>query len=303
MRVLVSGVSGRLGPWLARALAAGGHEPVFFARRPLEGGEWGDFEQVIGDANDLKACVESARGRRLDAIMHAAAQPVPTDTVGTDSWKDYATCDLTMRTNILGLFNMLQAALRSDIGIFIQTGSNCATGHSFRISGTDFPIRYLPIDEEHPVDVEDSYSYSKYAGELLLDSYARSYGMKCYAVRAGWNLDEEMRRKQAAEFSKPVQSLRSVLNPWVAFEDCSAAHVAILDRAADGALPPFAQYYCHADDSCASEPTMDILKKFRPDLLPRLKSALPGFAPFMSNQKLKDHTGWAPRYTWRDFAP
>jgi nucleoside-diphosphate-sugar epimerase len=190
--------------------------------------------------------------------------------------------------------------LRNDIGIFVQTGSNCATGHAFRISGNDFPIRYLPIDEEHPVDVEDSYSYSKYAGELLLDSYSRSYGMRCYAVRSGWILDAEMRRKFAPKFSEPVSGLFSVFNPWVAYEDCSMAHIRILEKAAQNDLPLFSAYYCHADDTNASEPTMDIIRKYRPDLLARLKCSLPGYAPFMSNAKLKQHTGWTHSHTWRE---
>ncbi|MDR3121891.1 MAG: NAD(P)-dependent oxidoreductase [Clostridiales bacterium] len=299
MRVLVTGVNGRLGKWLVRDLAANGHEPVLFTRKPVSEPAFAGYQQIRGDVNSLSDCVAAMQGQKLDAIVHPAAIPSPTDTVGTDKWKDLATCELTMKTNIMGLYNMLQGALRSDIGIFIQTGSNCATGHGFRISGTDFPIRYLPIDEEHPVDVEDSYSYSKFAGELLLDSYARSYGIRCYAVRSGWILDEEMRKKFAPRFAEPVKDLFSVLNPWVSFEDCSLAHVRILEKAALKELPLYAAYYCHADDTNASEPTIDIIKKFRPDLLSRLKSPLPGYAPFMSNQKLKDHTGWTHNYTWR----
>jgi nucleoside-diphosphate-sugar epimerase len=183
----------------------------------------------------------------------------------------------------------------------VQTGSNCATGHAFRISGANFPIHYLPVDEEHPVDVEDSYSYSKYAGEILLDSYARSYGMRTYAVRSGWILDEAMRKKFAPAFNQPVKDLYSVFNPWVSFEDCSMAHIRILQKAVKAELPLFAKYYCHADDTSASEPTLDIIRKFQPDLLLRLKSGLPGYAPFMSNQKLKDQTGWTHNHTWRVF--
>jgi len=301
MRVLVTGVNGRLGKWIVKDLLACGHEPVLFTRKPVEREEFKGLRQILGDINDLGTCVESMKGLKLDAVIHPAAIPSPSDTKDSDSWNNYEKCGLTMQTNIMGLYNMLQGALRNDIGIFVQTGSNCATGHGFRISGTDFPIHYLPIDEEHPVDVEDSYSYSKYAGEILLDSYAHSYGMRCYAVRSGWILDAEMRERFAPSFNGPVKSLFSVLNPWVSFEDCSKAHIKILEKAGEGLLPVFAKYYCHADDTNASEYTMDIIKKFRPDLLLYLKAPLPGYAPFMSNQKLKDHTGWTHNYTWREF--
>lgn len=302
MRVLLTGVNGRLGKWLLKDLIANGHEPVIFTRAPVELEIAKDVQQIRGDINDLKTCVEALKGQHIDAVIHPAAKPSPTDTVGSDSWNDYDTCPLTMQTNIMGLYNMLQGALRNDVGIFVQTGSNCATGHGYRLSNTDFPIKYLPIDEEHPVDVEDSYSYSKYAGELLLDSYSRSYGMQCYAIRSGWILDDDMRRRNAPRFSEPVKDLYSVFNPWVSFEDCSMAHIKIMEKAAEGELPLFAAYYCHADDTVASEPSMEIIKKFRPELLLRMKSHLPGYAPFMSNQKLKDHTGWTHNHTWRVYA-
>jgi Nucleoside-diphosphate-sugar epimerases len=302
MRVLVTGVSGLLGKWITRDLMKSGFEPVIFTREPVEDDEFKGLQQIPGNINDLQTCVESMKGQNFGAIIHLAAVKISTDAIGSDSWKDYETCGLTMKTNIMGLYNMLQGALRNDIGIFIQAGSNSATGHDMpRISKTDFPIRYLPIDEEHPVDVENSYGYTKYVGEILLDSYARAYGIQCYAVRAGWNLDEAMRKQWAIDSDGPVLSLFELFNPWVAFEDCSMAHIYILEKAIKGELPLFSSYYCHADDTLALEPTMDIIRKFRPDLLLRLKSTLPGYAPFMSNQKLKNHTGWAPKYTWREF--
>ncbi|MCL2741299.1 MAG: NAD(P)-dependent oxidoreductase [Oscillospiraceae bacterium] len=302
MRVLVTGSTGRLGGRIVGDLLAAGHEPVLFTRRPVSGGAFDGLRQELGDVNDLRSCVEAMAGGRIDVVIHPAAVPGPTDSVGSDGWKDYDACGETMRTNVLGLYNMLQAALRNDVGVFVQTGSNCATGHGFRISKAPFPIHYLPIDESHPVDVEDSYSYSKYAGEILLDSYSRSYGMRCYAVRSGWILDEAARRRQAGPFSQPVGSLQAVLNPWVSAEDCSLAHIRILEAASGGGLPPFAAYYCHADDTTASEPTMDVIRRFRPELLARLRCGLPGYAPFMSNQKLKDHTGWTHNHTWRGHA-
>ena len=45
------------------------------------------------------------------------------------------------------------------------------------------PLQALPIDERHPSYQEDSYSYSKLAGELLLASYTRAYGIRTYVTR------------------------------------------------------------------------------------------------------------------------
>jgi hypothetical protein len=51
----------------------------------------------------------------------------------------------------------------------------------------------------------------------------------------------------------------------------------------------------------ALEPSMEIVTKFRPDLLPLVKGKLAGHATFFSNRKLKRAVGWKPKERWRKY--
>jgi hypothetical protein len=48
------------------------------------------------------------------------------------------------------------------------------------------------------------------------------------------------------------------------------------------------------------EPSLEIVEKYRPDLLPVVRG-LEGHATFLSNRKLREAVGWAPRTSWREF--
>jgi nucleoside-diphosphate-sugar epimerase len=284
---------------VVRALAEAGHEVVLTSRREPSP-ELGKWPWVQGDLNVYEDCVQALRRGPFDAIQHLAAQPSPSDHPAT---QEQVTArgipfDQTMRTNIMGTYYLLQAALQHDVGLFVMTGSNCAMGHCFRISGRSFPIRYLPVDEAHPSDVEDSYSYSKLAGELLLESYTRAYGMRTYAVRAAW-IRNATERRELAENAKPVQGWADSLWAWVGSEDVASAHRLLMERAES--LPPHDVYFCNADDTLALEPSMELIDRFRPEVkaLVADPEALAGHGAFFSTQRLQDAVGWRHTTSWR----
>lgn len=298
MKIFLTGANGFLGKQVVEDLVNNGHEVVLFSRRQPDQ-KWTSFEWIQGDCNDLPTCITAMQGRGIDGIMHVAAIPSPTDTMGTPQFDDLVHVPDTMQTNIMGLYNMLQAALRAQIPVFVQTGSNCIMGHERRISSTPPAFKYLPLDEEHPGEPEDSYSVSKACDEILLKAFA-AYGMKTYALRSGWILDAERRdmvaNKRAAQ---PTTDIRKVFNSYIALEDCSLAHVKLIETAHQGKLSNHSCYYLHADDSLAPEPSMELLEKFRPDLISKLREPLPGFSPFFSNKKLKSAIEWSPQISWR----
>jgi nucleoside-diphosphate-sugar epimerase len=235
----------------------------------------------------------------FDAVHHAAAQAWPTDH---PQQRDAATeqgipFDTTMQSNIMGLYYLLQACLQADVGIFCMTGSNCALGHGYRISDGPFPFQYLPVDEEHPSAVEDSYSYSKLAGELLLQSYASAYGIQAYALRSAGICSEE-RRSRMAENAKPASGWNPWLWAWVGSEDVASAHRLLMEKAGKGQLPAYGTFFCNADDTSAIELSQELIERFAPELLPLIHD-LDGHASLLSNQKLCDAVGWQHRTSWR----
>jgi nucleoside-diphosphate-sugar epimerase len=197
----------------------------------------------------------------------------------------------------MGLYYLLQAAVRADVGIFVMTGSNCALGHGYRISGNPFPFSCLPVNEDHPSAVEDSYSYSKLAGELLLESYTRAYGMRTYALRAAGICNEE-RRQAMAERAAPVESWSPWLWAWVGSEDVASAHRLLMEKAAE--IEPHGVFFCNADDTSALEPSRLLIERFRPQLVPLVKE-MGGHASFLSNRRLVQAVGWQHRTSWRSY--
>ncbi len=297
MRLLVTGSSGRLGPFVIRDLLKAGHEVVLFSRKQ-PAPEFSRLPLILGDINNFEDCQKAMRSG-IDAVQHLAAQAWPVDhpQERAAAAQHGIPFDATMRSNIMGTYYLLQAALQKNVEIFVMTGSNCALGHGYRISQRPFPYRYLPIDEQHPSDVEDSYSYSKLAGEELLASFTRAYGMRTYAVRAAGICDENQRR-QIAKRAGPVKGWNDWLWCWVGSEDVASAHRLLMERAR--LIEPHGAYFCNGDDTTTLEPSMELIRCYRPELAGLVRD-LPGHSSFLSNQRLKDVVGWEHKTSWRQY--
>jgi UDP-glucose 4-epimerase len=295
VKVLVTGSSSKLAPHVVAELERAGHDLVLSSRRP-PAPELSRWPWIQADITVFEDCLRLVRGG-FDAIQHLAAQPWPTDHPHERKSAEAKGIpfDATMRSNIMGTYYLLQAALRKDIEIFVMTGSNCALGHGYRISDTPFPFRYLPVDEEHPSAVEDSYSFSKLAGELLLESYTRAYGMRTYAVRAAGICDAQ-RRSDMAHRVEPVKAWNPWLWAWVGSEDVASAHRLLMEKAHE--IEPHGAFFCNADDTHVLEPTRELIERFNPDLLPLVKD-LERHTSLISNQKLRRAVGWEHRTSWR----
>jgi nucleoside-diphosphate-sugar epimerase len=295
MKVLVTGASGRFGPFVVQELESAGHELVLMSRTEPDAAE--RWPWVQGDIANFEDC-RRAMAEGIEAVQHLAAQPAPTDHPAERK----AAADLgipfdqTMRTNVMGTYYLLQAALERDVEIFVMCGSNCALGHGYRISDTDFPYQYLPVDEDHPTDVEDSYSFSKLAAEELLLSYTRAYGMRTHVLRAAGIRTPEA-RAQKARSAGPAKAWDPWLWGWVGSEDLAAAHRMLMEQARN--IDPHGVYFCNGDDTIALEPTRELIERFRPDLLP-LAEGLEGHESLISNSRLCLTIGWEPRTSWRD---
>jgi UDP-glucose 4-epimerase len=295
MKALVTGASGRLGAFVVADLEAAGHDLVLMSRsRPAAADRW---PWVRGDITSFEDCMRATEGG-FDAIHHLAATPYPTDHPESRqrAAERGVPFDETMRTNIMGTYYLLEAARERGIRVFVMTGSNCALGHGFRISGREFPYRYLPVDEEHPSDVEDSYSYSKLVGEELLAMYTRAYGMRTYALRSAGICPPE-RRRRIAENAAPATGWDEWLYAWVGSEDVASAHRLLMEKA--HAIEPHGVYFCNADDTTALEPTRELVARFKPEYLPRLRD-VEGHASLLSNRRLREAVGWVHKTSWRD---
>jgi nucleoside-diphosphate-sugar epimerase len=294
MKVLVTGASGQLGPFVIRALRER-HDLVLMSRQPPDA-EFAALPWLQGDLTVFDACQQAVQG--VDAIQHLAAQPWPVDhpALRQRAAAQGLAFDTTVQSNLVGLYYLLHAAVEAGVRYVVMAGSNCALGHGYRISHTPFPLQTLPIDECHPSYPEDSYSYSKLAGELLLASYTRAYGIRTYVTRPA-GIYSPARRQQLAHMATPATGWDPWLWAWVGSEDVACAHRLLMEQAEN--LPPHAVYYLTADDTTALEPSAELIARFQPALLP-FAEGLRGPQAFFSTRKLHQAVGWQHHTSWRD---
>ena len=296
MKVLITGGSGHLAEYVVKELK-GEYELALFSRsRPPE--DRASLPWIQGDLNCFEDCQRAVEG--VQAIQHLGAVPYPVDHPEIEAWpwmeeRQIPCFDMTMRTNIMGTYYLVRVAVEAGVPVVVMAGSNCTLGHGFRISDNPFPIHYLPIDEEHPSDVEDSYSLSKLVGEELLASFTRAYGIRTYVTRPATICPPE-RRKAMAQNVQPAAGWTDWLWGWVASEDVAWAHRALMEKAEE--LPPHDVYFINGADTTALEESRELVARFRPDLFP-LVQGLKGHQSFISTEKAHWAFGYRAQYTWR----
>ena len=299
MRVLITGASGRLSGYVISELKDRHHLVLTSRRQPDP--EFSDLQWIEGDLNNFSDCQKAVQG--VDCIQHLGAQPNPVDhpQLRSEAKVQGIPFDATFKTNMLGTYYLLQAAVEAGVKSVVMSGSNCALGHGFRISNTPFPIQRLPIDETHPCLPEDSYSYSKRAGEDLLATYTRAYGIRTYMTRPAGITPPE-RRLTMAENVKPATGWNPWLWCWVGSEDVAFAHRLIMEYSMDQfdyTIPDHDVYFLNSEDTTALESSGELVNRFRPDLS-ELSRNLVGHQSFLNCRKLEEAVGWKHQTSWRE---
>ena len=154
MRVLVTGGTGFVGAWTAKAIIDAGHDVRFFVRNPTRlftsVGALGvdTSDHVTGDITDVTSVSAAIEG--CDAVVHCAA------VVATDPRR----ADEMLATNVAGAHNVLGTAVEARLDPIVHVSSITAL---FR-SGLDTMHADLEVAGGH-----DAYGRSKAA----VDRYAR----------------------------------------------------------------------------------------------------------------------------------
>jgi len=170
-KVLVTGAGGFIGSHLTESLVESGYSVKAFVRYNSRN-SWGwleesqhkkEIEIVSGDIRDLDSVKNVLKG--CGSVYHLAA------LVGIPY--SYLSPLAYIRTNIDGTYNVLQAALDSNLSDVLITSTSETYGSA----------RYTPIDEKHPVVGQSPYSATKIAADQLAVSYHRSFGLPVKIVR------------------------------------------------------------------------------------------------------------------------
>jgi NAD dependent epimerase/dehydratase len=122
-----------------------------------------NIEICPGDIRDANGVEQAVKG--CDIVFHLAALiGIPYSYHCPDSYVD---------TNVKGTLNVLQAARKEAVEKVLVTSTS-------EVYGT---ARYVPIDEEHPLQAQSPYSATKIAADRLAESFYRSFGLSVVIVR------------------------------------------------------------------------------------------------------------------------
>lgn len=171
--VLVTGAAGFIGSHLTQLLVQSGASVRAFVRYNslnslgfldhLPADQRNEIEVVKGDLRDPHAVYQAVKG--TDAVFHLGALIAipysyrnPTDVV---------------QTNVLGTLHVLQAVRDFDVLRMIHTSTSEAYGTA----------RYVPMDENHPLQGQSPYAASKIAADKLAESFYCSYSTPVVTVR------------------------------------------------------------------------------------------------------------------------
>jgi uronate dehydrogenase len=161
MRVLMTGASGGIGTRLRRMLPAIYPDLVLSdIARPADLGPSEQF--VAADLADLAAVEAACHG--VDGILHFGGFSVegPWDTI--------------LQANIIGCYNLFEAARRKGVKRVVFASSNHAVG---------FYPRQQTIGVDVPVKPDTRYGVSKAFGEALGAFYAEKFGLRVLSLRIG----------------------------------------------------------------------------------------------------------------------
>jgi len=122
-----------------------------------------DLEIVTGDVRDAQSCRHIVAG--VDVVFHLAALiAIPYSYRAPSSYID---------TNVQGTMNMCQAALDAKCARFIHTSTS-------EVYGT---ARYVPINEEHPLQAQSPYSASKIGADAIASSFHAAFELPLTIAR------------------------------------------------------------------------------------------------------------------------
>jgi nucleoside-diphosphate-sugar epimerase len=296
--VLITGGAGGCARYTAAELRERYNVTLFDRALPGEGMyPWEtDLPFVKGDLTSLSDCMRAITLAQADAIVHLGAIPFNSERQPGQQGAQHLAEDETMRVNTMGTFYLMDAARRLGVKRVVMASTFFVLGLGFRISDNPFIVEYLPIDEEHPLRPEDSYSLSKVLGEEILAAFSRAYGIQTVAFRL-MGVDYPHWRRHS--FGVTPEARPEGMKRFSSFQYVEAEDVALACRLALEAegLDSFEAFYLATDTTLAGE-TRPTLERCYPELAP-MASGIQGYDGLISIEKARRKLGYEPQHSWR----
>lgn len=171
--ILVTGADGFIGSHLTEALVRGGHH-VRALVLYNSFGSWGWIDHLPADVRDAVEVVpgdirDNGLVRRAvtgcDVVYHLAALiAIPYSYRAPASYVD---------TNVSGTLNVLEAVRDLDVCRLVHTSTSEVYGSA----------RFVPINEDHPLQGQSPYAASKIGADQMALSFHRAFGTPVAVIR------------------------------------------------------------------------------------------------------------------------
>jgi NAD dependent epimerase/dehydratase len=171
--ILVTGAGGFIGSHLVEELVAKGAEVKTIVRYNSRN-DWGMLENIPSEVKDnldvttgdiIDYGVVKKAVKNCDIIFHLAA------LIGIPY--SYSAPESYVNTNIKGTLNIMQASLEEGVKKIVHTSTS-------EVYGT---AKYVPIDENHPLQGQSPYSASKIGADMIAHSFFLSFDAPVTIIR------------------------------------------------------------------------------------------------------------------------
>lgn len=293
MRVFFTGGSGKAGRHVVAYLAERGHRVMTVDRVALGHPGVHDLIADITDAGQMYSAMqahagfdefETGRGAQtFDAVVHFAAVPRMLLAPDTETW----------RVNVVGTYNVIEAAVKMGVRKIIVASSETTYGICFA-DGTVLP-KVLPLDEDYPIDPMDSYGLSKKVNEVTAQGFQRRSGADIYALRIGNVIEpHEYMQNFPGYFANPDVRLRNAFC-YIDARDLGQ----IVDRclATDGL--GFQVFNAANDGHSVNLTTEALLARYYAGV--PVSRAMGPDEGFLSNARIREMLGFREEHPWRKY--
>ena len=278
-KIVVTGGSGRLGQFVIRDLLARGYQVLSLDKVPPREKICPSWLADLRQSGDLFEALKSAYG-----IVHLGAYQAPNLAPDAE----------TLSNNVSSTYNVLRAAADSRVKKVVLASSTAAFG--FIYAAKLWAPDYLPLDEQHPSNPQDSYGLSKVLGEKIADSIVSVHrDMTISSLRfPGVNFDLTYESFRDRWRNPPARANGF----WTYIDARDAATTCRL--ALEAKFTGHEVFIASAPNNCMIQPTLELVKKYLPKGA-KIKKVAGTHWSCVDSAKARRVLGFKPAHVWQDY--
>ena len=225
-----------------------------------------------------------------DAVAHFGTIPRPDGSPG----------HVTFRSNATTPYHVLEAAEALGVETVVLASSLSAMGAGFE---DEVAVRYLPVDEEHPLTPSNPYGLGKQVSEVVADGFGRRAEPPTTVTSLRFPLvaDEEELRTVFAEADRTPEAVRDAgffekarktLFAYLHEGDAAALTVGAMEADFEG----HEVFFGAARDTTVEAPSSELAALYDAEV----RQSFEGYESLVDTGKAEELLGWSAERSWRE---